>query len=392
MRRLTVGVSVYRDTIEAIAMRGRETVWHHVVSADARLGPDDPLLELFQKVQQRVGIVPVVVAVGPHAAQLRMLEGLPSGADKPALDAAIRLSRTRFLIAGSTGQELSPVVSMADKSWIAAVDTALVERLISAAARAQVPLDAIVPAAGLPGSIAADGPFSCTDGELAWIGIAEGGQLRSLRRVPSSHPDCLERAEGDLLLSPTQAARAASEAPTATRFNCIDRRRHPRRDPWRLPLLAAVTGLAVAAIAPAMLARHAETEASSRLTALAPQLELADRQQRSAQRQAIEQEIAATFTAGVPPMTETLRSLTQQLSDASWVSSVRIDSLGGTLAVRSLDIAAALDEVQRMPRVDSAWIAGAITSEIGDDSRHEQGTLRFAWRRLAAGERGGGGR
>lgn len=183
---LRLGLAVSHDAVRAVAIRGTELNW----SAEAPRGQGVELMETISAVlskapTRRLDRSVVFAAIGPHASQVKLLNGLPDVSDPEILGAIVRESAGSFFLKSQSALLTTGVRSIGSQSALAgALEQDTVAAIRHACQAVRLRLRHITPTAvALP--LALDGdPIVWHDGAIVIeIGRAER-RIEAIRARP----------------------------------------------------------------------------------------------------------------------------------------------------------------------------------------------------------------
>lgn len=388
---MTIGIGVGREGVRAVAVRAGRIEW-----ALERARADDPLAETIGEVLAHAPIARwrrprVIVAVGPAHAQAKLLAGLPPVRDSSRLGDVIRESVARFFLKNGIPVVTAYRASADGRPWGAAVEQPVLEAIENACRHRRVKLAAIVPTVFVLGRFTDDAGTArmhWTDCEVCVDVAFEDGELVAVRRTigPSTlTADESPRSAALAVLGPNSfrfadalgAARARPESVLAWRGQ-RDTGGHAAPH-WRLALAAIAMILAGAAciVAPGIVARLAERNASADLAKLAPvRRDVTFAEREFAKLTAALSEVAA-FDGPRYPMTPLLADLTHALPDESALVTLRIARNEGNLVALTPRAAVVVTRLETIPGIEGAEIIGPVTREVLLGKALERVTIRF---------------
>lgn len=391
-----VGLVVLRDAIAAVALRRDTAFWTGETGLDGR-----PLQEAIASLLAQVprprrpwSRALVSAAVGPHAAQVKRVTGLPDIDDPATISAVIREGVGTFFRKNSV-----PLVVTAARpdgpgaAFAAVIDAPCVEAIRGACLEGRWRLGCIAPAAVTLPRVIDDSTFTWTDGELT-LEITHAQTTLSairtrpavpddaaaaVRQIPSLAEIDLDHARyapafGVASLSPSEPLALSMGA---TGLQTPQQRRRMIVRGW---LLLAV-GVVCLALSP-LAASRASGRAAARLAALS-----------SAQWHTVVSALgeldrvtrvlddAATFAHTRSSVTPLLGALARQLDDRSVVVSLELSEERGELVLLTPHPASALAALSRLPGVTNAELVGSARAELLRGRELHRVTIRLLWSR-----------
>lgn len=383
-----VGLAVSSDELRAVAVRDGVARW----AASATRAPSQSLGAQITELL-RFAPVPrwrhatVVAAVGPSAAQLKRLSGLPPLADIGALEALVRENAGRFFLRNGIPLEISGIRMVAEGvAWAAAFDRPVVREIETGCRSARMRLRAIVPAVAvlLPGTrdgrvVWRDGPFT------AEITVREGA-LYTVRRSAVEHSAPATPPPPPIQGIGADAWRFA-DAWGATFTDRAERLafRPEGERPGQVPrhrLIAALTAAGITALfagfasgsVNSLLARRA----SERLFRLQPSIRAAAATEDDLRRMSHALAEVEAFAASRRSSTRLLAQLAAALPEGASLVDIHVDGERGSLvllAPRAARAAAALDQIAGIADPE---LIGPVTREIIGGREFERASVRFA--------------
>lgn len=353
-----IGISIAPDVMRAVVVRGTGIVW----SAEAPVR--DPHA-LPTAIAALVASVPrtrwrrrdVTGALGPCAAQLKRISGLPANANDRALSDAVRLSASRFFLTNGSPLLTSSIVRREGELWCAAAGEDVVTALADACRATRIPFRGCVPAA------------AATAGVTTVLGPDEA-------RFAEAYAAAVGGARSPFLIDPDAATRT-------------------KRSRTRLgALLAACAGFVLSGtlLGPGVRAVVRERDARARLHSLSAQsaAPLAAMREFSAAAEVVRR--VDTFASSRRSTVTLLGSLSQVLPESTAIISFHVDSVGGTLVALTPVGNTILPDISRATGVVSAEITGAVTRETvaGVPVQRVVTTFRFVRPRVTRGARSPG--
>jgi hypothetical protein len=382
-RRPQIGLHVSSHDVSAVAVQLGRMVW------SARESQVDSDVE--RAVRLVLGRIPAfireqrpdaVLSVGPAASQLRRLEGLPATESPELLKAAVASSSSRFFVSVEEALATGAVVSLESGQWVASMDRDVLGAVQHACIVMGMRLKAAVPLAALLAQQGGAGTFAWREADLAWLGERREGRLHSLRRVPASHPDALklvgiarpaasDTTEGD---DGPSAALWAASASLPLAFDCLGGSAASRS--IRAPMLVLAAALLCAVLAPFVIAKSDTARNREELRMLEDSLRRTRAHGERAERATALARLSSSFSAEQRSVLVLLAGLGDALSDATALTSLRVDSAAVTISMLTPQTASALDEIQQVPGLGELTIVGSLAPEQIDEMRYERLTVR----------------
>ena len=320
----------------------------------------------------------VVAVIGPAAAQVKQLSGLPAVHDAELLTNVVREGIAHFFLVDAVLPVTTSVYrDGSGTTWCAAFDRTTIDALTRACDVASARLVAVAPVVAMLPGVLGDGIHVWSDGDVhVELGVRHGA-LAGMTRRHTGGASIAMRGSWTETIDVDVARRLSPRTPLVWRPGQAERRNRLRRR--RLLGIVAVASLAglSAFIAPTahLLASGAAAKA--------------DVEEMAVVRNGVAQTTAAligvtqdldrieSFTAERRPMSFLLRDLTIALPESTAIVSIRIDSAGASgsaVAPHAADIVLALTGVDGvvLPR-----LVGAVTRETVGGVRLERAAIRF---------------
>lgn len=390
MTRLTIGLAVGTDGLRAVGVAGERVRW----AIEMERAIDEPLDRALDVLLERCPLPRwprprVMGTVGPAAAQVKRLTGLPALEDPHDLAAAVRESSRRFFLQNGTPlvtTDLAPVGP--GTAWAAAFEAPVVSALDRACRTAGLSLAAVVPAAvALPYALSNDA-IDWQDGGVCLHIDAQHRRIRAVRRTVASAagdaapllPVAALAALGDRAPTFADAYGAAClphDTPLVLRPGALGHTRPPSRKRLLAAGMAAMVGAMLALMAPTLATWIAGRHADAQLAILAP----ADRALQTIDRQLGQTTDALralqAFEASRPSPTRLLRDLTQALPAHTALVALTVDTTTGTLVALGPDPTAVVIALEREPGLASPQIVGPVVPETVGAQTLQRLTVQF---------------
>jgi hypothetical protein len=367
-----IGVSISHDALRMVVVRGSAVIWRGEAPVH---DPDVLAAELAALIatapRSRWHHREVVGAIGPCAAQLKRVAGVPSAAGDRALSDAVRVNATRFFLGNGAPLVTSSVWRRDGEFWCAALQAPVVAALAEACRIRGVRFRGCVPSAVALGAGLTDGRVIWSDGDAVEEVLLQGGECAGVRRVHSDErvTTAVRPALGPLGTDAARFADAYGAAIAGVRSPLlVDPRAAPRAEHRRklvraslaVCLLIASAGVTVG---PGIRAIFRERSAIKRLNELGARsaAPLAAMRDLATATQVVRRVDA--FASSRRSMVVVLGSLSQLLPDSTAIISLRVDSIGGTLVALTPVGNTILPDIARASGVVSAEITGAVTRE-----------------------------
>jgi hypothetical protein len=343
---LVVGLSVERDRLRAVGVRGARVLW----GQDLGVSDETPLAEALPTF---LGTLPVgrfarphiTVALGPAFAQTKRLAGLPPLGDERMLARAVSEHAARFFLKNGVALVTTSVRLDADgRPWAAALQKHVVDTIVTACRASRVRLSGIVPAVDVARRETTE--LTALGREAHEFAAAYGAAITSgaliWRAVSSSKPD----------VPRWRAAAAAS---------------------------SVVLALGAAALAPGLEAHLAEHQAVAHVAAVAGTSRAALRVARDNELVTRALQEVGAFDRGRRPITVLMAQLAAALPDSAALLALHIDSAGGSIVALAPRAGALLARLEHVSGLAAPEITGPVTREAARGRDLERVTVRFRW-------------
>jgi hypothetical protein len=394
--RQRIGVGVGRDSVRVVLVNRRRIEW----SAEALLFDNeslsDVLAALLTKTPARRWPRPILnVAVGPSAAQTRLLRDLPPLKDAGTLAALVRANAGRFFLKNGVPLVTTGVaLRQAGTAWASAIEKPVCDAILVACRRQGLRVRAVVPTmAVLPFALGLEA-LRWVDGDVIAEATYDAGGVSTLRRTTidrSAIPVECKSPESQ----PLQDARvvqfadaygAATVAPAETMAWRPGRDgdgevARSRRRRLLVAGVACIAGFTAAWLTPALSSAKVASDANRYLAAMARERTDATKVERELGLVTESLRSISAFQGRTPSQTLFLASLTRSLPDSTMLVSLRTDSVGGTLVALAPRAAAVINQLEGVFEITTPALAGAVTPEPGvGDRTMERAAIRFRWR------------
>ncbi|MEO7770286.1 MAG: hypothetical protein ABIX19_04605 [Gemmatimonadaceae bacterium] len=287
----------------------------------------------------------------------------------------------------------SPVVSSGNELWAAAVEDAVLSEIVKGSLIAGARFECAVPSAVARLRLSAGTGESGVVVQSVWL---EDDISLRLEHCDSSPVRMRrERAEGgheqalkSVWLLPEGLEPTFTGAFAATRVQGSDAfaiREHTsdviarRRARTRMRLLSGIlaASIVLAAVAPAGIATHRAARARMTLAGMRGRQRALVRAQHDLAKATIAINAVNSFAASQRPVTLMLGELALALPESTAITTLRLDTLGGSLSVISPHAAGTLDALSGLHGVGRALLVGPVTREITGTMELEHAALRF---------------
>jgi hypothetical protein len=383
-----IGLAVASDELRALLVRDGVVHW-----AGCAGRKDDTALSvqvaalLAQAPVRRWPRPRVMSAVGPSAAQMKRLQGLPPVTDPAALARIVREGAGRFFLRNGIPLDTSGArVTEPGAAWAAAFERPVVSQIELGCKAARFRLRAIVPTVAALANVFGTVRGVWRDGEARAEFEAAGGVLLAVRRLadgagndaPLSTPASLASlgADGWRFADAYGAALTPESEPVAIRPLGTDGAAVSRRRITTAAAACAVAG-ALALFAPGIVATVDHARVSRELATLGPHARDAAAIAQELRRVSRALSEVNAFAASRRAPTELLAGLARRLPAGTALITLRVDSAGGTLVLLAPRAARAIAALDSVPGIDSPEVVGPVTREVSGTRELERATVRF---------------
>jgi len=199
-----IGVGIGYDAVRAVVLRGEEILWAGEVGRDSETELSDVIVTLLSDAPlPRRSRPALAAAIGPHACQLKLVEGLPPVEDADVLAAIVHERPSAFFLQnGSPLRTTGMRVVRAGSGWIAAIEEPYVEGVRLACAALRVKLAMVAPAAVVLPFAVSSKEFFRADGPVTLLIRLTETALASVRRLPSPPESSTHSADPVPALNP----------------------------------------------------------------------------------------------------------------------------------------------------------------------------------------------
>ncbi|MGH7649081.1 MAG: PilN domain-containing protein, partial [Gemmatimonadaceae bacterium] len=331
----------------------------------------------------------VIAAVGPAAAQLKLVTDLPPLAQPSVLAAVVREHASRFFLKNGIPLLFSDVRTIsATSAWIASFEEPVVRDTIAACTDAGLTLGLVTPAAVALRLATSDLAILWYDDDVDLAVRYANGAPASARSAPSTGAPrevprflsafaALTGREAELM-DAAGAARVPRAEPIALRGQALRLTKEPSRR--RLAVSGAVCAGAIIAalLVPAIASWRVARQAHVLDAAVQQQVRGAERDARELASVTSALGALAAFTQSRRSLTLLLAQLTRALPEGSALLAFQVDSAGtGSIVAVAPRAAAVVDAVERVPGFASPEIVGPVTREAAAGKQLDRVTVRF---------------
>lgn len=430
---VTLGAAISHDAVRAVSVQNGAIVW---TSEAARSDESMPALDaalrecLAGAPKRRWGRTRIVVAVGPHSAQMRLLTELPPLEDPRALARVVEEGTSRFFLRNGVPLVTTGIrIAAPGEAWAAAFEQPLVDIIGTVCRDLRLAVSSIVPSVAVLGAALLQdaGSVELGAGSGDWgvgsSGLGVGAEneaylvwrdgpvvaqltIRDNRLVAVRRASCGRHGvatEDGAGIPPRVAAPLAALGEHGWRYAAAFGAAILPRDEtvvlrpsriassagrtsrWRLALAAGVctTAIAVALAAPGLTASRASQRAERQLAGMATTRRSIAENSRAIGEVTAELNEISAFGERRRSATLFLEALTIALPPEAAIVALRVDSAGGNLMALAPRAAAVLSALDSITAVAASEIVGPVTREIIGARELERVTLRFRWNNLS---------
>ena len=385
-----LGLGIGRRRVSAVLLDGEVVRW-----AAARLRSDDePLVRTLTTLVaecplSRLRPPIVTAAIGPRAAQLKLVSDLPPLSEPAALAAVVREHASRFFLKNGVPLLFSGARATSTTSaWVAAFEEPVVRSVIDVCAAFGLNLHMVTPTAialrfATPASTITwndddiDVVVTYVDGCPAVVRSASGSGTTDA--LPSFGPVFRALAgRAAQLMDAAGAARVPRTEPVALRGGAVRLTREPSRR--RVAISGAVCAVAiVAALAlPGVASWRITHSAKARDELVRARVLGAERDAHDLASVTTSLSAVASFAQARRSVTVLLAQLTRALPDGCALLALQLDSAGiGNIVAVGPRASALVDAVERVPGIASPEIVGPVTRETAGGEPLDRVTVRF---------------
>jgi hypothetical protein len=385
-----IGLAVASDELRSVAVRDGMVRW--AMRADRT---SEPALAvqiaalLAQAPSPRWRKSRVIAVIGPGAAQMKRLAGLPPIESRAALGALVHESVSRFFLRNGVPLVTSSVRMVElGTVWAAAFEQPVISEIELGCRAAGLDLRAIVPAVDALAAGLLEGRAVWRDGDVRAEIVLQRGAVMSVRRLP-------EEIEADAEPPPLTVDALSSLGEDAWRFAdayggavgnsadgvafrpganseiAVSRRR----------LLTAAIACAAAALlaiaVPGAAAAIDHAHASRQLAVVAPRARDAAVVEQDLRRMTRALAQVASFENAQRSPVALLGELTRTLPPGAALITLRMDSTGGTLVLLAPRAARAIAALDSVAGIAAPEVVGPVTKEVAGARELERATVRF---------------
>ena len=385
-----LGLGIGRRRVSAVLLDGETIRW----TAVRPRSDDEPLARTLEGLlaecpRSRLRKPIVTAAIGPRAAQLKLVSDLPPLPQPAALAAVVREHASRFFLKNGVPLLFSGARSTSPTSaWVAAFEEPEVRSVIEACAALGLKLHMVTPTAIALRFATSAATITWTDDDVAVAVTYADGYAAVVRSasnskasgaLPSFAPTFRSLAgRANQLMDAAGAARMPRGESIALRGVAIRLTREPSQR--RVAISGAVCAVAiVAALAvPGLASWRVTRSARAQDAALRTQVRGAERDAHDLASVMADLSAVALFTQSRRSVTVLLAQLTRALPDGCAFLALQLDSAGvGNIVAVGPRASALVDAVERVPGIASPEIVGPVTRETVAGKPLDRVTVRF---------------
>lgn len=385
-----LGLGIGRRRVSAVLVDGDAVKWTAVrlrSESESLANVIRALLAACPRSRLRPPVV--VAAVGPTAAQLKLVADLPPLSDSQAIAAAVREQASRFFLKNGVPLVFSGArAASATSAWIAAFEEPVVRDVAAACHDAGLTLQAVTPTAvalhfATPASTVV---WHDDDVELA-ITYANGAPASV--RTSTGLEVSAESSEiarwfagigdrGAGFLDATGATRVPRREPIALGGRALRLTEEPSRRRILTAGATCVAAIIIALFAPIGASMRVERTARAREVAVRAGVRGAEADAKQLGLTTAALGALASFSQSRRSLTLLLAQLTRALPEGSALIALQVDSAGtGNIVAIGPHAAAVVDAVERVPGLASPEIVGPVTREVAGGKQLDRVTVHF---------------
>ena len=385
-----LGLGIGRRRVSAVLVDGRTVTW----AASRARSDGEPLADCLRGLlaacpRSRLRPPLVVAAVGPAAAQLKLVADLPPVAEPSAIAAVVREQASRFFLKNGVPLVFSDARAASPTSaWVAAFEEPVVRDVVEACRDRGLRLHLVTPTAVALQFATPAQAVVWHDGDVELAITYADGAPASVRLSPSNEgaqplpevvalfgPIAVRAAD---LLDAAGATRVSRREAIALRGQAVRLTTDPSRRRVAVSGAISVTAIVLALLAPLVASMRVERSARAHDAAVHSLVRRADGDARALANATEALATLASFTQSRRSFTLLLAQLTRALPEGSALLALQIDSAGtGSIAALGPHAAAVVDAVERVPGLASPEIVGPVTRETAAGKQLDRVTVRF---------------
>jgi Tfp pilus assembly protein PilN len=388
--RARIGLSLGHDALRAVVVHGGRITWAGEVAREPGTPSVDEIVALLAEAPLPRWPRPVLgVAVGPHASQVKLLQGLPPLTDTEVLSAIVHERPTAFFLQNGTPVRTTGVrLAGEGVAWSAAIDAPYVQSVRDAAAAMRLRISFVAPSAVVLPRVLHGEQFVVRDGPVALEVTRDRDGFSSVRRVPAATADAgppqpvsalLEIDEDAGRFADAYGAAVAAPGDPLTLGPRGDVPWEARRRRWRIipPAVLAAAGaiaLLLSPLKPHLDARRTEAELRTLQASEQWRLTVDVLAQRERVTGALRE--LEGFAASRPRQTRLLADLTRALPDSAAVERIDIQGDEARLVIVSPRVNRAIAALRAAPGVSEAALVGEVAQTASSAGPLQRATVR----------------
>jgi Tfp pilus assembly protein PilN len=388
--RARIGLAVGHDTLRAVLVHGGRITWAGEAPREPGTPSTDEIVALLAEAPlPRWPRATLSAAVGPHASQVKLLQGLPPLTDTAVLAAIIHERPTAYFLQNGTPVRTTGVrLAGEGVAWSAAIDAPYVQSVRDAAAALRLPLSFVAPSAVVLPRVLHGEQFVVRDGPVALEVTRERDGFSAVRRLPAAAADAeppppvsalLAIGEDGGRFADAYGAAVAAPGDPLTLGPRGDVPWEARRRRWRVippAVLAAAAALALllSPLKPHREARRAEAELRA--------LQASDQWRLTTDVLAQRERVTAAlhelegFAASRPRQTRLLADLARALPDSAALERVDVEGDEARLVIVSPRVSRAIAALRAAPGVAEAALVGQVAQTQSPGGPLQRATVR----------------
>ena len=385
-----LGLGIGRRRVSAVLLDGDAVRW----SASRLRSDDEPLAQALGALlvacpRSRFRPPIVVAAVGPTAAQLKLVADLPPLTEPGSIAAVVREQASRFFLKNGVPLLFSGARAASSTSaWMAAFEEPVVRDVAAACRDAGLTLHVVTPTAVAlqfatsPASVVwrdddVELAVTYADGVPAHVRTSPGAEviaeppetIRGFDGIGEQVAECLD-AVG--------AARVPRREPIALGGSVLRLTKPPSRRRLVAAGATCTAAIIVALLAPLAASMRVAHAARTNKAAMRAPVSAAERDAKELGVTTTALGALASFSQSRRSVTLLLAQLTRALPEGSALIAVQVDSAGtGSVVAIGPHAAAVVDAVERVPGLASPEIVGPVTHETTGGKQVDRVTVRF---------------
>ena len=393
---ITVGLSIASDHIRAVGVRAGQIMW----SLDAARAIEGDLAVEIVALLQHAQLPRWPRAVLAAAAQTKYLERLPEVDDRVALRSIVRESAPRFFLRNGIPLVVAGVrAERPGSAWAVAFDEPIVGAIERASRDLRLRIRLIAPTVVALGRGLDETVVLWADGDVrSELSFVER-KLSSARRgydialpldgaswTPPRVVDALRPlgADGWTFAAAYGVTQLPLDEPLALRSSAGDLDAGNARRGMRIAAAALAVASLAAIAAPAVANAVHSRRVGVRLAALGRRRDESASAEVELARISTALDEVEAFDISRRSPTALLSRLSAVMPDGSVLVTIRIDSVGGTVALLAPRAAAALAALDSVPEIVAPEIVGPVTKEIIGGRELERSTMHFRFVRATS--------